>query len=126
MAEFEFETRLDRMFSDAQSFDDAGSFAARVQAKLNRSWTTRRMVIGALGGLGGVIGVAQIINSGVLGHLDALSSDSTRLASVDIGHWVSTQVGAMSAPLTSGAAWIGLAAVGVAVAVVLTRFIEDI
>ena len=67
-----FEARLDKMFAEPPAFDDAGSFAGNVQSKLNRSWATRRLVIGALGGIGGLIGVGQIVSSGVVGHMKSL------------------------------------------------------
>jgi len=121
----EFETRLDRMFAEAPAFDDAGSFAGEVQSKLNRNWTTRGVVIGVFGVIGGVIGVWQIVSSGVVGRLNGLTHAAPSLASLDLSHWQGHLFAGFS-PATSGAAWLGLAAVGIGAALALSRVIEDL
>lgn len=121
----EFEAKLDKMFAESPAFDDAGSFAGRVQTKLNRSWTTRRLVIGVLGVVGGLIGVGQIVSSGVIGHMQGLAKGAPSLASIDFSHWHG-HMGAGLSPATSGALWLGLAAVGIALALALSRLIEDL
>ena len=121
----EFESRLDRMFAEPPAFEDAGVFAGQVQSKLNRNWTTRRLVIGALGGIGGLIGVGQIVSSGVIGHVQSLAKGAPSLASIDLRHWHGHLNVGLS-PATSGAVWLGLAAVGIALALALSRLIEDL
>ncbi|MEI9965940.1 MAG: hypothetical protein WDM92_16195 [Caulobacteraceae bacterium] len=59
MAELDFESRLNRWFTEAPAFPDADRFAARVQDRLDRSWTLRRLMIGAAGLVGGVIAAAR-------------------------------------------------------------------
>jgi hypothetical protein len=124
MAE-QFEARLDKMFAEPPAFDDAGDFAGHVQSKLNRNWTTRRLVIGALGGIGGLIGVGQIVSSGVVGHMKSLAQGAPSLASFDLSHWHG-HLNAGFSPATSGAIWLGLAAIGIALALALSRLIEDL
>jgi len=121
----EFEARLDKMFAEPPAFEDAGDFAGHVQSKLNRNWATRRLVIGALGGIGGLIGVGQIVSSGVVGHMKSLAQGAPGLASIDIRHWHG-HLNAGFSPATSGAVWLGLAAVGIALALALSRLIEDL
>ena len=121
----EFEARLDKMFAEPPAFDDAGDFAGQVQSKLNRNWTTRRLVIGALGGVGGLIGVGQIVSSGVIGHMQGLAKGAPSFAAVDLSHWHAHMTAGLS-PATSGALWLGLAAVGIALALALSRLIEDL
>lgn len=124
MAE-QFEARLDRMFAEPPAFDDAGDFAGAVQSKLNRNWATRRLVIGALGGLGGLIGVGQIVSSGVVGHMKSLARGAPSVASFDLSHWRAAFNAGFS-PATSGALWLGLAAIGIALALALSRLLEDL
>jgi len=121
----EFEARLDKMFAEPPAFEDAGDFAGHVQSKLNRNWATRRLVIGALGGIGGLIGVGQIVSSGVVGHMKSLAQGAPGFASIDIRHWHG-HLNAGFSPATSGAVWLGLAAVGIALALALSRLIEDL
>src|SRR5579872_4264386 len=64
MAEHMFEMRLDRMFAETPAFADAELFAATLEARLNRGWTTRRLLIGGLGLVGGFVGAAQVLSSG--------------------------------------------------------------
>ena len=121
----EFETKLDRMFAESPDFEDAGSFAGQVQSKLNRNWTARRLVIGVLGVIGGLIGVGQIVSSGVIGRVTALAHGAPNLSSVNIGQWYGHLTAGFS-PATSGAAWLGLAAAGIGAALALSRVIEDL
>jgi len=120
-----FEARLDRMLAEPPAFEDAGVFAGHVQSKLNRNWATRRLVIGALGGIGGLIGVVQIVSSGVVGRMQNLAQGAHSFASIDLRHWHGHLSAGLS-PATSGAAWLGLAAIGIAVALALSRLIEDL
>ena len=71
MAEPSFEFRLERMFADAPPAADADIFALQVLHRLDRGWTARRFLIGAMGVLGGLIGAYEILGSGVSGQLVA-------------------------------------------------------
>src|SRR5579859_7056298 len=73
MADLEFEGRLDRLFAEAPMLGDAEAFARRVQSRLDRSWTLRRLLIGGLGVFGGLIAVVQLAASGVIGRAQVLS-----------------------------------------------------
>jgi hypothetical protein len=67
-----FDTELERLFAEsAPAAVDADRFAARVTARLDRSWTYRRILIGGLGGVGGLIGGAQFLSSGLLSQFAA-------------------------------------------------------
>src|SRR5665213_3077861 len=69
MAEASFEGRLERMFAEAPAMRDADLFTLQVVDRLDRGWTARRLLIGIMGAVGGVIGSAQILGSGVIGHI---------------------------------------------------------
>jgi len=127
MADFEFESRLDKMFAEPQAFEDAAPFAGRVQSKLNRRWATRRVVIGVLGGIGGLIGVGQIVGSGVLSRVGAFNGGSVQLASNALSHWTSVHVTGMVMPNGgSGAMWLAVMAAGLGIAWAVTRLVEDL
>ncbi len=81
MADLVFEAQLDGLFAQAPSFADADLFCLRVAERLDRGWTARRMLIGGLGLVGGLIGGAQIIGSGLISKFDAASEQSGRLIS---------------------------------------------
>lgn len=66
MSDLEFETRLDRMFAEPPYFPDAELFTTQVQARLERGWSVRRLLIGAGGVVAGVIGVGQLMGAGLL------------------------------------------------------------
>ncbi len=121
----EFDTQLDRMFAEPPAFEDAGAFAGKVQSKLNRNWAARRLLIGVLGVIGGLIGVGQIVSSGVIGHMRNLARAAPNLASLDPARWHGHWSAGLS-PATNGAIWLGLAAVGIALALALSRLIEDL
>jgi hypothetical protein len=68
-----FEAWLESAFDEAAVFADADLFALRVQDALERNWLMRRVLIGALGVVGGLIGGAQLVRSGLVDHLGAVS-----------------------------------------------------
>jgi hypothetical protein len=69
MSDFEFEARLEHLFSHPPAVTDPGVFAAQLQERLERGWALRRIVIGAAGILGGAVAASQAFGSGVLARL---------------------------------------------------------
>lgn len=76
---------------------DAPLFAARVSERLDRSWSFRRVLIGALGLLGGLIGGAQVVSGGMLARIDEAAHP------VAVGHVVAERLSETPA----GAALVG-------------------
>ena len=120
MAEASFEGRLERMFAETPAMRDADLFTLQVVDKLDRGWTARRLLIGVMGAAGGVIGSAQILGSGVIGHIQALSAQSNAYLLQHVsqaipqgllpaGVALNGQVIWMAAALAVGAAGLGLA-----------------
>ena len=120
MAEASFEFRLERMFAEAPAAPDADLFAARVMSRLDRGWTTRRMLIGGMGVVGGVIGAAQVVGGGtlssataVIGHINQLLTQALAsamppgLPAADLN--METQVIWLAGVLVAVAAGFGLA-----------------
>ena len=56
-----------------------GSVQSLVQARLDRDWTVRRVMIGAAGIVGGVLAASQAFGSGVLDRLQAMQLPSAPL-----------------------------------------------
>ena len=46
MSDPEFDARLGRLYSESPVFGDADGFARQIEARLARSWTLRRLMIG--------------------------------------------------------------------------------
>src|SRR5271167_3873523 len=76
MAEASFEAKLERMFAEAPVMRDRDLFTVRVLDRLDRGWTARQLLIGAMGLVGGVIGSVQILGAGVIGQLQAFGAQS--------------------------------------------------
>jgi hypothetical protein len=71
-----FEFNLERMFAETPPRPDSDLFAARVLEKLDRGWTTRRLLIGSMGVLGGLVGAYQILGAGALQQIEAVAARS--------------------------------------------------
>ena len=121
-----FETRLDRMFGQSPPLSDNDAFAARIEQRLRRGWTFRRLLIGGLGVLGGVIGVAQMASSGVVGHVEGLSAQTNRLWSTDLHRITALHLPLPVAPFGGGVLWMAAFVAVVGLGFAITRVIEDL
>lgn len=121
-----FETRLDRMFGQSPPLSDNDAFAARIEQRLRRGWTFRRLLIGGLGVLGGVIGVAQMASSGVIGHVEGLSAQTNRLWSTDLHRITALHLPLPVAPFGGGVLWMAAFVAVVGLGFAITRVIEDL
>ena len=116
MADLDFEMRLSRMFAEAPALPDGDQFAQRVEARLERNWTLRRVLIGAAGLGGGLIVAGQMLAPQVSQRIEAVSA--APMTSIQRGiealapHWKVLNY----LPYSSELLWIaaGLAALGVA------------
>ena len=120
MAELEFEARLDRMFAQPPFFPDAAIFALKVDHRLERGWSLRRMLIG------GLFGVAQVVSSGLLSRAELLSAQSSKLLSQNLHQLIPLHLSFLDLPF--GREVLGMSAALAAIALVLglTRAIEEI
>jgi hypothetical protein len=125
MAEVDFERRLERLFAEAPELPDASAFAQRVERRLDAGWTARRWLIGAAGGVGGVIGASQLMVSNLPQRVES-AGDSARLITSSLNH-ISAQTDWLSMASTGGAGvWIAAALAVVMMGFVLTRVIGEI
>jgi hypothetical protein len=103
MVDLEFERRLERLFADAPELADAGSFAERVERRLDAGWTARRWLIGAAGVVGGVIGASQLMMSDLFQRVEA-AGDSARVLSTSLSGGLNH--------ISSGADWVAVVSSG--------------
>src|SRR5215217_8146835 len=66
MAELDFEMKLDRMFHEPPPLPDAATFATLLEMRLSRSLSLRQFGIGAALLVAGLIGMFQLMNTGIL------------------------------------------------------------
>ena len=125
MAEASFEMALDRMFAEAPAFGDAELFAMRCDERLDRGWTLRRVLIGGMGAIGGLIGGAQLLGSGVWGRLNAMSLESGHAIHRGLQGVLPHEM-APGVVVSSEAIWMSAALAVVAVGLAVTRLVRDI
>jgi hypothetical protein len=74
-----FEFALERMYAEAPRRPDTDLFTARVLERLDRGWTARRLLIGAMGALGGLIGAGQLLGADTARELAVLDAQSSNV-----------------------------------------------
>ncbi|MDZ4321755.1 MAG: hypothetical protein U1A07_23465, partial [Phenylobacterium sp.] len=79
MAEMEVERTIERLFARAPESADADLFAERVQRRLDRGWAARRVLIGAAGLVGGVIGASQLFVSNLFDQVETAEQSARAL-----------------------------------------------
>lgn len=126
MAEASFEMALDRMFAEAPAFADAELFAMRCEERLDRGWTFRRFLIGAMGAAGGLIGGAQLLGSGLLGRINLLSQQSGHAINRGLADVLPHQLAPGGLAISGEAIWMSAALAVVAVGLAVTRLVREI
>src|ERR1700679_3818163 len=71
-----FEFSVERMFAETPARQDADICAARVLERLDRGWTARRVLIGGMGALGGLVGAYQVLGADALQQLQLAATKS--------------------------------------------------
>jgi hypothetical protein len=125
MADPEFETRLSRWFTQTPAFADSDAFTRRIEGRLDRSWTLRRVLIGAAGVAGGVIAVGQMLGVHLYERLEGASAASSTFFSQ--GSRAMDQLRHLtSQPMGVEVMWTGAALAVLAVILLATRSLEEI
>jgi len=125
MAELIFERELNRMFAEAPELADANLFALRVDERLQRGWTVRRLLIGGLGMAGGVVGGAQLLGGGLVERLGDATSQSGRLLTGKVIDLVEAGIMPQSLPPDVGMFWVAGAFAVVAIGFAVTRVMRE-
>jgi hypothetical protein len=116
MADLDFEMRLGRLFAETPEAPDGDQFAKRVEDRLERNWTLRRVLIGAAGLGGGLIVAGQMLAPQISQRIQAVSitpvTSLQRGVEALVPHWKVFNY----LPYSSELLWIaaGVAALGVA------------
>jgi hypothetical protein len=126
VAESSFEFRLERMFAETPPAPDGEIFTLRVVERLDRGWTARRVLIGAMGALGGLIGAYEILGTGVTGQVIAYADRANDF----LARHVATSVSGALAPggiyVDVQAIWLAGALAIVAAGFGLARLVREI
>lgn len=121
MSDFEFESRLERMFAQPPAVSDPGKFTAAVEQKLERGGRLRNLLIGSAGVVGGVVAASQTIGSGMLGRLGEVRLPAQPLADLDGGRLLTSEgVAAFSGG--GEVVWMAAAMLALTVGFLATRF----
>jgi hypothetical protein len=126
MADANFENRLLRLFDEPPAFADADRFAQGVETRLNRGWSIRQLTIGAFGAVGGVLGVWQVMRSGVLPQLETASERSASLMTTGFEDAMRASSDLAAMPLSGEVMWMAAAMGVMALAFALTRAVEEL
>ena len=125
MADVDFEARLLRLYDEPPALADAQLFAHRVEARLDRGWGIRQVLIGAFGFVGGLIGAMQMVGSGVGAQLREASSASTAAFSRELDQAMRSGFGLDGLPLNGEVMWMAAALGVMALALAVTRAVEE-
>jgi hypothetical protein len=130
MVDRSFEMELDRQFGEAPVMPDCELFAEGVVERLDRGWGFRRLLIGGLGLAGGLIGAAQVLSSGLLVRLQAVTQQLDALTRSGIGRMpVVRGLGnlvSMGSTLDLQVLWMSAALGVLAVGLFVTRAIREL
>jgi hypothetical protein len=122
----EFEGRLERLFSEAPLLADADGFAQRLERRLERGWAARRLLIGAAGVVGGVIGASQLFLSNFAGRMEAASEGSAKIIASGLRQVAPHAQWLTALPAGGPVVWVASAMAVLALGFALTRAIEEI
>ena len=132
MADQGFDAELVSLFEEIPSYADQAVFAQRVEQRLNRGWGFRNLLIGLLGLVGGVIAVGQVAGANFIeravvtsqASVNAAQHTATTLPGV-IG-LIAKALGLQAFPLGAEVIWPALGMLGLAIALLATRTLEEI
>ncbi len=124
MADPEFDARLGRMFSESPAFADADGFAYRVEARLARSWTLRRVLIGLAGLIGGLVAAGQMLGAHLWQAVGGFASTSSQ--ALARGGQALGQLQVLGdLPIGAEVMWVGLGLATLAVVLMAARALEE-
>ena len=114
-----FEHQLGRLFAEPPPLADQPDFTAAVQARLERGWAMRRVLIGAAGGVGGLVAAAQVVDANLVQRVAVASQGADNRAhnlAADLMARGEATLHLQSLPPGGEVLWMvaGLAAMGVA------------
>ena len=124
MAEIDFERRLERLFAEVRDLPDAQAFADRIERRLDRGWTARRWLIGAVGLAGGIVCASQLVMSNLFQRVES-AEQSARALGQGLSR-VTPSSDMLSAVSGGYGIWIAVGLAVVAMGFAVSRVIEEI
>ncbi len=125
MSDHDFERRLERMFAQPPRLADADAFGARFEARLERGWGLRRLLVGVAGALGGVIAATQLVNVELVRRMEGLSLPTENLPRFRLPEALAG-AGLQSGAMSQEVIWLAAAMLGLAAAFAATRWAEGL
>lgn len=123
MAERSFEFELTRLFAEAPAMPDSEVFTYEVGERLRRGWAQRRLVIGGMGVVGGVVAGLQLLGGGVLERLGVVSTEGGKLVTGAVIDAVADNISVM--PMNGPVIWLAGALAAAAVVFAITRVVRE-
>jgi hypothetical protein len=114
------------MFAEAPAASDAELFTLRVLERLDRGWNARRVLIGGMGALGGLIGANEILGSGATGHLFTMFGQANDFLARHVAASVSDALAPGGIYVDVQAIWLAGALAIVAAGFGLARLVREI
>lgn len=124
MSDPDFERRLERMFAQPPRLDGGDAFTSKFEARLDRGWSARRLLVGAAGAVGGVIAASQLINAELVNRFGSFSFGTQALPRLPTFDAMAGG-GLQSAALGGEVVWVAAALLGLAAAFVATQWAES-
>jgi hypothetical protein len=125
MVDRDFDAQLSRLFAEPPAFSDAEGFHARVERRLDRGWTLRRLAIGAAGGVAGLFAVGQLISSRFATDLRSASSESVSTVDLGVDKLMDQVNQFVATPASVETLWLGAALAAIALTFAITRLVEE-
>jgi len=125
MADADFEARLLRMFDTPPPMADAELFSRQVEARLNRGWSLRQLMIGVAGVAGGLIAAVQMVGSGLAPEITAATEQGNRMLVRELDGLWRSGLGLSGLPLSGEVLWMAAALGVMALALAVTRAVEE-
>ena len=125
MADLDFDMRLSRLFAEDPALPDGDAFARRVEARLERDWTLRRVLIGGAGLVGGLVVAGQMLMPHVAQRIQSIPVPSAANLQRGIETLIPQWKVLSYLPYSSELLWIGAGLAALGVAALAKRSIED-
>jgi hypothetical protein len=125
MADLDFEAGLQRLFDSPPALADHERFAREVDARLDRGWTVRQLLIGTLGLAAGMVAVGQTFFPNFIAQMGAASAESTKLVDRGLSDLSQWQTDLTALPMNGEVVWMAAALGVMALAFAITRAVEE-